>query len=203
MERTYFFVRHAQAVYQARGFRANAHPPETDWPLTDLGEKQAYAAARALIANGSERVVSSALVRARQTAQIVAEAGRLPYEHSWSELNEIAPRRLRLVPRRRPSVWDALLGVVHLRRHLRGARDLPLDVAGVELRIREVLARLDAFSEQRIGVVGHGYWILMLALVVPGRFRVRWIDNCSITRIASDGLGGYRLLDFAEPIAFA
>jgi broad specificity phosphatase PhoE len=200
--RTYFFLRHAEAVHQARAFRPDAIAPGTDWPLTPQGERQARAAARVVVGIGAERVISSGLRRARETAEHIAAMAALPYEHAWPELDEISPRLMRsdTSARERPEWWEGVLGAWHLHRRIRGAPEGPLDVGWVEDRIREVLARLDELPERRVAVVGHGYWILLMALTVPGRFRMRWITNCSVTRVEAYGGGDYRLACFAKPI---
>jgi broad specificity phosphatase PhoE len=63
----------------------------------------------------------------------------------------------------------------------------------VETRIRGVLAKLDAMPDTRVAIVTHGYWILLMSLIVPGRLRLRFLTNCAVTRVDADGLGGYRL----------
>jgi broad specificity phosphatase PhoE len=201
MTRTYELVRHAQAVYQRLTFRAAAFPRGTDWPLSELGEQQAMLLGPILAARGNERIVSSTLARAKQTARLAASASGLPYEDAWPELNEISPRRLRRVEaRRRPQWIDGLVGAWHMRQHMRGVPSRTRDLESLEVRIREVLARLDTLPERRIAVISHGYFIMMLALVVPGRVRARPIRNCSITRVESDGRGNYELATFASRV---
>lgn len=200
LERTYLFARHGRAVYQTLTFRAQAFPKGTDWPLADAGEAQARELGRAFARAGCERIVSSTLLRARRTAELASLESGIPYDDAWPELNEISPRRLRHrpPPRKRPQWWEGIAGAWHLRRHLRGVRCETRDVAAVEHRMREVLARLDTMGEQRIGIVAHGYFIFLLSLLVPGRVRPRPLRNCSITRVRADGRGRYRLEAFAE-----
>lgn len=195
--RTYLFVRHAEAVHQARAFEPGARALGGDWPLTTRGGAQADAAGVRLAQAGIERVVSSTLRRARETAERIARTARVPYEHAWPELDEIPPRTLRPVPADRPEWLEGILGAWHVRRHARGVRG-PLELARVERRVAEVLARLDAMDEARIAVVSHGYFILLLALLVPGGFRLRWLGNCSITRVDATAPGRHRLVSFAR-----
>jgi probable phosphoglycerate mutase len=61
-------VRHAQSAWNVDG-RWQGH---ADPPLSELGERQALIAARAVA--GVARVVSSDLARARRTAEVIAEA---------------------------------------------------------------------------------------------------------------------------------
>jgi broad specificity phosphatase PhoE len=201
LKRSYFFVRHGRAVYQEPAFDAARYPAGIDWPLAPRGHEQARQVARPLLGAGVGRVVSSSLERAKQTAGHIAEGGALPYEHTWTELNELDPKRLRRGRRpRRPEWWHGLRMAGAMRAHLRGEGSPGFALAEVEQRVRAVLSRLDRLDEDRIAIVGHGWWILMASLVVPGSMRVRWIDNCSITRVDASGDGRYRLLSFASPL---
>lgn len=199
-DRAYFFARHAQAICQRPMFRAEAFPEGTDWPLSRAGEAQARALGRELARAGCERIVSSALLRARRTAELAHLESGIPYGDAWPALDEISPRSLlhRPGPRERPEWWEGVAGAWHLRRHLRGVASETRDVAAIERRIRGVLLRLDAMPHRRIAIVGHAYFVFLLALVVPGRARLRPMRNCSITRVEADGHGSHRLAGFAE-----
>lgn len=197
MTRTYLFVRHAEGTHQVPSLERDRRIGR-DATLTTRGRHQARALAARLAASGVERVVSSSLRRARETAEIVALGGNLPYEHAWSELDEIAPRRLFRSPSPpRPEWWHGVLGAYHVYRASLGLRGGPADVRAVEDRVRATLARLDAMDEARIAVVGHGYWILLMALMLPGSVRLRPIPNCSITEVRSSR-GAHRLVHFAR-----
>ena len=66
----FFLVRHGQSTWNAQGrWQGQADPP-----LSPLGEEQAAEAAERLADAGVTRVVTSDLVRARRTGQIVADA---------------------------------------------------------------------------------------------------------------------------------
>lgn len=201
MRRSYYFVRHGQAVYQQKGFDRSRFAADVDWPLSTVGVAQAHRVAPALLQVGVERVVSSRLERARHTASIVADAGRLPHEHLWAGLNEIHPSTLRALPPEgsedRWSWWDGWMAARAVRGYVGGRQPRGWDFRNAEDRVFGVLTRLDALEESRIAVFGHGYWILLASLLVRGRVRYRWIDNCSITRIDADGEGRYRLVAFA------
>lgn len=67
-------VRHGQSTWNAEG-RWQGH---SDPPLSPLGERQARAAAPAVVALGVTAVYSSDLIRARQTAELVAPPGMTP-----------------------------------------------------------------------------------------------------------------------------
>ena len=184
-----------EASRRARAFERGAFG---DWPLTARGERQASLTGSLLAHAGIERVVSSTLRRARETAEHIARQASVPYEHAWPELDEIPPRTLRPAGTRRPEWLEGIVGVWHVHRHTRGVRG-PLELAALERDLARVLARLDAMGEQRIAIVSHGYLILLLALLVPGDLRLRWIANCSITRVDAIRPGLHRLVSFARP----
>lgn len=200
MNRSYYFVRHARAVYQHKGFRWEDYPPGTDWPLSSTGEAQAEEAAGKVLAHGIGRVVSSKLARAVSTASAIAQHGALPYEHQWGALNEIHPRVLRDGHEgAKWSFWEGWRAARAVKRYVRtGQVGKTYDPRAVEDRVRGALARLDELEEDRVAVVSHGFFILLGALFVGGEVRYRWIDNCSITRIDADGRGDYRLVAFAQ-----
>ena len=71
---TLTLVRHGQTTSSAR----HAYSGRSDIPLTDAGREQARAAARQLAAAGVDAVISSPLIRARDTAQAIADATGAP-----------------------------------------------------------------------------------------------------------------------------
>ncbi|HEV2774305.1 MAG TPA: histidine phosphatase family protein [Solirubrobacteraceae bacterium] len=71
---TLTLVRHGQTVSSAR----HAYSGRSDIPLTDAGREQASAAARQLADAGVDAVLSSPLIRARDTAQAIADAAGAP-----------------------------------------------------------------------------------------------------------------------------
>ena len=203
MKRSYYFVRHGQAVYQERGFDRTAYPKETDWPLSSTGVTQAHRVAPLVLRFGIERVVSSRLERARHTASVIAARGQLPHEHLWAGLNEVHPTTLRAGrPEATLHNWSWLDGyraARAVRRSVAGRGPTPgWDIRGVEDRVFGILARLDELPESRLVVTGHGYWILLCSLFLGGELRYRWIDNCSVTRVDADGSGRYRVVSFAS-----
>ena len=66
---TLTLVRHGQTVSSAR----HAYSGRSDIPLTDAGREQASAAARQLADAGVDAVLSSPLIRARDTARAIAD----------------------------------------------------------------------------------------------------------------------------------
>lgn len=200
MNRSYYFVRHARAVYQHAGFRWEDHPRGTDWPLSSAGEAQAEEAATKVLAHGVRRVVSSKLARAVSTASAISRYGELPYEHRWGALNEIHPRVMRDGQEGASwSWWEGWRAARAVKRYVRtGDVHRIYDPRAVEDRVRGALARLDELPDDRVAVVSHGFFILLAALFVGGEVRYRWIDNCSVTRIDADGRGDYRMVAFAQ-----
>ena len=84
---TYQFIllRHGESVGNAEGRIQGL----SDYPLTDNGREQARALAHRWLADkiSFDRVLSSPLVRCRETAEIIAEAMNLPveYDEVWME----------------------------------------------------------------------------------------------------------------------
>ena len=88
-ETTFYFVRHGESEANA----AQRFAGQTDSPLTDLGRRQAQAVADALAAVRFDRVVSSDLSRARDTALAIARRQGLSVE-SFRELRDRKSTRL-------------------------------------------------------------------------------------------------------------
>lgn len=80
-------LRHGQSVGNLEG----RHQGQSDFPLTPTGIQQAQALARCWKTEGKsfDRIISSPLQRARQTAEILAEALEIPLEFDpiWMERN--------------------------------------------------------------------------------------------------------------------
>ncbi len=81
--RSFYFLRHGQTAWNAEG-RFQGH---TDIPLNELGLAQAHDAARILAHCPIELIIASPLIRARQTAEIVAERTGKPLQFD-DELKE-------------------------------------------------------------------------------------------------------------------
>ena len=74
MTGTVFLARHGQTVWNAEG----RYQGRLDSPLSPRGWEQARATAEEMRARGVERLLSSPLGRARQTARVVSQAICLP-----------------------------------------------------------------------------------------------------------------------------
>ena len=136
LTRPFYFVRHGETVSNLSGTIAG-------WPmpLTARGRLQAQAAAAQLTSAGVTAIYSSALARARDTADFIAHALDLPVtvipelaERNWGEL-EGAPRASRVrgvVPKGAEGHHD------FMQRVLRGLAQI--DVGGLPL-VRRALGR--------------------------------------------------------------
>lgn len=71
--RSFIFLRHGETEWNRRGLSQG----RSDIALNETGVEQARAAASLLMAAGIKRIVSSTLVRAQQTATIVADVLKL------------------------------------------------------------------------------------------------------------------------------
>ena len=80
----FWFLRHGETDWNAQGL-SQGH---TDIPLNAVGLAQAERAARTLEGVGIATIVSSPLMRARVTAEVVAEALRLPVAAFDDDLRE-------------------------------------------------------------------------------------------------------------------
>ncbi|HEX7834200.1 MAG TPA: histidine phosphatase family protein, partial [Pseudolysinimonas sp.] len=78
------FIRHGQTDWN----RDDRLQGSTDIPLNDAGRAQAHEAAELLRSGDWEAVVSSPLVRARETAQIIADQLRIELGPAYPELVE-------------------------------------------------------------------------------------------------------------------
>ena len=81
---TIALIRHGQTQYNAEGRMQGA----VDIPLNDTGRQQARDAAETLRGQGWKVVVSSPMLRARETAQIIADVLELPLGPSYDLLRE-------------------------------------------------------------------------------------------------------------------
>ena len=82
---TIVLLRHGESVGNAEGY----HQGQADFPLSETGRLQAQALASRWHTEQVtfDRLISSPLLRARETAEIIASALNLPFEfnHDWME----------------------------------------------------------------------------------------------------------------------
>lgn len=225
--KTYYFIRHGASESDVGNSRMRDFHDEmhtwVDWPLSASGRRQAVRAGRKLRQLGVQRVVSSTLSRTVETAELAAREAAVPYEGGWQALNEVVMGGLpgrplptgRAGPRagafrrlRRP-LWPLFyrgMTIAYLLLWQMGKTRGGETREQVEDRAREVLRLLDDLPDQRIAVVGHGYWILFLARMLRRAAGRRppvppggWVANVSFTKVSVPG-GGHALEYFAVPV---
>ena len=221
--REYYFIRHGIPLNDVTSFHLSVFDKDMqgimDEPLSDQGIEQAAALKDILLQLGVQRIVSSTLKRAAQTASVIAEETGIPYDRRFKRLVEvnmggypikkIAPIRM-LLSKWWPHAVRKLIdrGVIsvatvfyflqwHLGNTIGGE-----SLDEINRKVEEMLYELDAFPENRIAVVCHAGWISFLAVKIMGGslwnfLKLSRVDNCSITRIDSTGEGEYHLRYFA------
>ncbi|MXX19864.1 MAG: histidine phosphatase family protein [Dehalococcoidia bacterium] len=191
---TLLLVRHGESEGNVEGLIQG----QLDKPLTDLGHTQARAVAERLRSDGGvDRIVSSPLARALQTAEAIGAALDLPVttddrlmEYDFGELSGLTARE---VAERYPG-WSWLVDRADAQRDmLPGEEGWP----GFDARIAEALAELMALDGRKV-VVTHG-GVIMAAMNAVMRMhgaakaegrRVRFpMKNCGITELARDAEG--------------
>jgi probable phosphoglycerate mutase len=203
--RRIYLMRHADVSYVEAG--RPVHPDHV--PLTPRGQEQARAAASVLSGVPFDRVITSGLLRARATAELVLAGRTVPTEHDprWREIETGKLADLgNLTP---AQVRDAILrslpaDLAPERRFLAGET---FDQLGQRLQAvwRDLLARSDW---RTILVVGHGIanrfllsWLLEAPLGAAGKLEQ---DACCINLVEVDGAGVplVRLVNFtpANPL---
>jgi probable phosphoglycerate mutase len=222
-KREYYFIRHGIPLNDIGSFHLSVFDKdmqgEMDEPLSEKGIKQAEALKDVLLQLGVQRIVSSTLKRAAQTASVIADETGIPYDRRFKRLAEVnlggypikktAPIRM-LFSRWWPLAIRKLIdrGVIsaatvfyflqwHLGNTIGGE-----SLDEINRKVEEMLFELDAFPEHRIAVVCHAGWISFLAVKIMGGslwnfLKLSRVDNCSITRIDSTGKGEYKLKFFA------
>lgn len=68
----YYILRHGEAVSNIKGF-VSSWPEKSDNPLTENGVEQAKQAAQNILSENIDLIFSSDVLRAKQTAEIIAE----------------------------------------------------------------------------------------------------------------------------------
>ncbi len=224
MKKTYYFIRHATPEVSSKDVEIatfkKAMLGNLDPPLSQTGKAQAIAVTPVVDGLGVDCIISSNLQRAVETASIIASGTGIPYEDRIEELGEFAPGTNniekssllrfilwsgwpRMVKNRFQMSMYKIIVVYFLVQWRRGKTTGGESYEGIISRIRQSLSALDAHPANRIAVVGHGYWIMFMALLVLGNgkldfFRLSWVENCSITAIHSNGGGKYELEFFAR-----
>lgn len=181
-------VRHGESEANARGIIQG----RIDFGLSELGRQQAQRVAERLLHEDVVRIITSPLLRAAQTADVIGAAGGLApvaepalMEYDVGEISGLTGEEIR---ERHPHVAGA---------YARGERPLFAGEEGREAfaaRLSDVLARLTAGPEGETTVaVAHGgvvsavcHLLIGLDLNRPGIFQVA---NCSLTVIGRERSG--------------
>jgi len=166
---------------------------ELDSPLSERGRRQAEIMARVMLAEQPQAVISSAMLRAVQTASPIAQACGLPLKIE-PDLHE------RRVGSLSGKTWDegGAIWQRTLARWMNGQPDY--DETGgesfvaLQQRVLGAWSRLvQAHAGQTAVVVAHGHVCRCLLLsILPGWSVARWrempaIRNVSVTELVQDG----------------
>jgi broad specificity phosphatase PhoE len=187
-------VRHGETDWNRdRRFQGHANPP-----LNATGRAQAHALAAELAGEGIELVYTSDLVRARETAEIVA---------ARFDADVLLLRELREID---VGEWEGLTWPEIEERYPEGARSWRERGYGWESgesyeqlgeRVVAALTRIAAdHPEERVLVVGHGGTIRATRAFIEGlsvpesRARSRAIGNCEVFRVVTED-GTFRGID--------
>lgn len=166
------FVRHGITDWNIQGIAQGS----ADIPLNDTGKQQAEALAQRLAGEGQwDRIISSDLSRAKETAEIIGQQLHLPVSHFDVRLRERSGGKIEgTTENERIEKWGVDWRTADLAME-------NLDVAadrGISC-IEDVLTH---FTGQRILLVSHGALIgLTLKKLLPEKFQTTSLDNTSIT----------------------
>ena len=190
-----YLVRHGESIYNAEG-RVQG---QEDVPLSELGLRQSEAAAGALGPLPVERIYSSPLRRALQTAKVIATQLRLPIilDDRLKELHAgIFQGKLRReLPELFPEEYAAW-----------SSGDLYYVIPGgqsryqVRQRGEAVLREIAQRHHGHTVVVGHGalFRFALAALLQNENSELPPLANGSITRLAYRGNNCFQLLTYNE-----
>lgn len=179
--RTLIFVRHGQYT----------HDPER---LTELGLEQARLTAEALQEWNIDRIVSSTMPRAKETAGIIA-------------------KRLGLQPQANPLLCEARLPAPPF--YFKGdwIKDKrPASIATLKKKMQinknradrafDMMFKKPARGQSRHLIVAHGnvtaYWVCRALKIEPKNWVNLQIQQCSITTLSIDRQGRIKLMGFSD-----
>ncbi len=185
-------LRHGETTHNAAGIWQG----QLDVPLNDHGRVQAAAAAVALATRPVARIVSSDLVRAAETAHIVAEVlGRpvaLDARFREIEAGQWQGRTSAEVQAAHPELWAAVLRGEDVPRGVTGETMADVARRGAQ-GVTDVLAA--TASGERVLVVTHGAACRaivadLLGLDVQSAWRILGgLGNCHWAELVEGGLG--------------
>ncbi len=181
-----YLVRHGQSEGNARGVLQG----RLDFGLSELGRRQAEATAARLLSERVDRVVSSPLLRAAQTAEAISAALGLPVEPEPAlqeyDVGDVSGLTGPEIRERFPEVRAA---------YARGERPRFPGEEGRDVfnaRVTSFLAR-HRDGDETIVAIAHGGVVSELCYLVlgvdGGRRGLFEVANCSITEVRRDRAG--------------
>jgi probable phosphoglycerate mutase len=171
MKRLYV-CRHGESELNARGIYAG----QTDTPLTDRGREQARLAGQQAIGLEIDVIVASPLVRAHETAQIIAEQIDYPVEDILTT----------------PLIMERNLGPLEGQPYTVGPEtvetcpDIEPD-ANLHGRARAALQYLDGLEAATVLIVSHGTFLTALNHVLGGQFDEE-LPNAHLVEFELEGI---------------
>lgn len=193
--RSVYFVRHGVTEWN----KASRYQGSSDVPLSEEGIEQANRVAARMSQIKPERIISSPMLRAAETAKIIRQETGGPDIEFWDEIAEVCF-----------GDWEGL--TVREIKEKSGAEtfaawraaQLSTTVPGGEKaeevleRSKKAADRIAAMSEDNIVVVGHGALFrallpFFIGISINNVFWKMRMDNCSIT-LADISVSGVRTL---------
>lgn len=227
-KKEYYFIRHAIPINDTGSFHLSVFDKdmlgEIDESLSEKGKRQAAELKKIINQLDIQRIVSSTRKRAAETAKIISYETQIPFDLQFERLVEInlgspllkksRPARKvlsGLLSKRWPKQMKKIIGqglilgltVYYFLQWNRGKTTGGDPLPEIFRKVEEMLKVLDSFPQERIAIVCHAGWISFLAVKILGGSRKNFlklsrVDNCSLTRIDSNGQGKYELRFFAK-----
>lgn len=163
-------IRHGETAWNRLG-KAQGH---SDIPLNDFGRKQAHLIGERLMKGAWEYIYSSDLLRAKETAEIIA---------TYTKTSLLTDRRLR---ERHGGLIEGTTEAERIKKWGDNWRSLNLGVESGESMSQRGLSFLEELLEQHIAknilIVSHGAFLKqLLHTLVPNQTTGESLTNCSLT----------------------
>jgi len=189
----YFIMRHGDSLRQVEN-RTSCWPEKTPFPLTEKGKKQAEKSAGLLAEEKIDFIFSSDLIRARETAEIVAAktGAKIIIDKSLREFNVG-----RLNGKNPKLVWEFISSKKNpLSAKVAGGESL----AGASRRMYSFLERIDRKYEQKtILFVSHELPLSLLEGMLRGWSLEKTLDfRRKTNKIKSLKTGQFRQIEFKK-----
>ena len=186
MKKHFYIFRHGQTIWNAEGRPQGQH--EYPVPLTVQGREQAQKLAEKLKDKKIKLIVSSDLLRAQQTGEIVADVLGVP---------------MQMDPRLREVDYGILNGLYTIEREevypdfKKSYEDSDIafpegeSLRQVALRMKTALEDIaSACSNRAIGISSHGHAITALIELLFD-YKVQRVENCDYVHLTYDPLKGH------------